>query len=294
MKYTKEYLEKLDRELKFIPLTYDQLFKKIFSNNKELLKAFLISVLKLNHKQDYNIDILTNELPKEQYNEYGSRVDITVIINNKIKVNIEINQEKFENILDRNFLYITKEHTLNIKKGINYKDFYKYETIQLNLNTNTYGTEINGEDIFYLKSNNTDKNIINNFKIIIKDLNYYKKIYKTTNKKEHIWLALLMSESFTELESVLNKLMSIRDKDYFIKEVINMCEDAFFAHSWMQEEMNQIVEGRKLYNEEQKRKQYEQKIIKNMLNKKISYKDIKEITSKSIKYIKEIEKSIKE
>ena len=88
-----------------------------------------------------------NELPKEQDKNYGSRVDINVIINDTIRINLEVNQEVFKDIADRNFLFASKMHTLNVESGTKYKDFYKYETIQLNLNTHHYGTEINGEDI---------------------------------------------------------------------------------------------------------------------------------------------------
>ena len=34
----REYLEKLDKELEIIPITFDQMFKSVFGKNLELLK----------------------------------------------------------------------------------------------------------------------------------------------------------------------------------------------------------------------------------------------------------------
>ena len=170
-RYSKEYLKKLDfsSKIKYIPLTYDQMFKKVFGNNKELLKRFLLKVLHFDiEESECKITLGPNELPKEQKKNYASRVDINIILNEEIRINLEINQERFEDVADRNFLFAAKEHTLNIKEGTKYKEFYKHETIRLNLNTYHYGTEKNGEDVFYIKSENTGNKLVNNFKIIIK------------------------------------------------------------------------------------------------------------------------------
>ena len=67
--YPNEYVEKLDTnpEIKFIPLVYDQMFKKVFGNNKEILKRFLLKVLHYNiDESKCNIEVGPNELPKEQ------------------------------------------------------------------------------------------------------------------------------------------------------------------------------------------------------------------------------------
>ena len=382
-KYSKEYVENLDLnpKIKFIPLVYDQMFKKVFGNNVPILKRFLIKVLHFDISEDAcNIQVGPNELPKENKKNYASRVDINIVLNEQIRINLEVNQERFEDIADRNFLFATKEHTLNVKKGTKYNKFYEYETIQLNLNTYHYGTEKNGEDTFYIKSENTGNKLVKNFKIIIKDLAYFYDLYYTENgniQEDQIWLAMLMSKNFTELASFLEILLNKEEKDKFLKEVISMSENVFFMNQWEPEAMRQIVEGRKKYNEEQRKKEIEQlenkvekdknelekdknelekgkselekgkselekgmhelekrkqevakekekikkrekqyqekklkleeekiiletkeeelvlKFIKTLINKNISYEEIKEITNKSIDEIKEIEKNMK-
>lgn len=263
--YSKDYLKKLDKELHFIPLTYDVLFKKVFGNNKEILKRFLIEVLELNIKEeDCEIELGMNELFKEQYNNYRARIDIVIVLNKIIRVDLEINREKVEDILNRNFTYITKEHTMQFKKNINYKDFYKYKTIQLNLNTRPFGTEINGEDIFSVRSNNTGKQVIDNFEIIIKYLEYFRNLYYTNNgkcKKGQIWLAMLMSKSFSELGRFLEELLDPEERDHFLMEVINMCSNEFFVHQWLGEKTaREIVESTIEYNQQKKEKEMIKKI----------------------------------
>jgi len=149
-------------------------------------------------------------------------------------------------------------HTLNVVRGTKYENFYKYETIQLNLNTHHFGTEINGEDIFYIKSENTGNRLVNNFKIVIKDLAYFHNLYYTNNGKceeDQIWLAMLMSENFTELNSFLEVLLK---------------------------------------KEEQIKEETIRNTIISMIENKIDYETISKVTGKTIEEIKEIEESIKE
>ena len=73
---TKEYLKELDRKLEFIPITFDPVFKGIFERNLDILKKFLIITLNLDLDiNDTKIEILNNELPKENVKEYQKRVD---------------------------------------------------------------------------------------------------------------------------------------------------------------------------------------------------------------------------
>ena len=85
-------------EEKFIPLTRDFMFKRIFTNNPEILKKFLISVLKLDINPDLaTITILNNELTCTKEKEYHKTVDIYARINNNLRIDIEVNSEKFSN-----------------------------------------------------------------------------------------------------------------------------------------------------------------------------------------------------
>ena len=105
----KEYLEEVDKEIKMIPLTFDVVLKGVFERNRDLLKKFVISVLKLDIDESYtDIEVTKNELLKENIKEYQKRVDILVILNDNIYVDIEINRSSFEKSKFRNSLYCDK------------------------------------------------------------------------------------------------------------------------------------------------------------------------------------------
>lgn len=53
-----EYLKEVDRNVNMIPLTFDVVLKGIFERNRDLLKKFVVSVLKL----ELDIDDTTIEL----------------------------------------------------------------------------------------------------------------------------------------------------------------------------------------------------------------------------------------
>ena len=73
----KEYLKEVDKEVKMIPLTFDVVLKGVFERNQDLLKKFIISVLKLEiDESDTDIEITKNELLKENIKEYQKRVDM--------------------------------------------------------------------------------------------------------------------------------------------------------------------------------------------------------------------------
>ena len=55
----------IEQETRLIPLTSDFMFKWIFTENPDILKQFLISVLELNiNPEKATIEIISNELTK--------------------------------------------------------------------------------------------------------------------------------------------------------------------------------------------------------------------------------------
>jgi len=261
--YNNEYLKDLDKKLKLVPLTYDQMFKRLFANNEDMLKRFLITVLKLNLEKDRcKIKIVPNEPLKDINKQKGSRLDILVILNKTIRINIEVNTEDFKDIKDRNVVFNSKSFTTNIPSGTGYSEFYRYVSIQLNLNTKPFYTEKNGEDEFYITSKNTGDKLVDNFVIVIKNLAYFRDLYYNGSencKEDVVWLAMISSKNFSELGMFLDRLAEKKEKDKFLKEAIEMSEEYFFPHFWKEEEMKQIVEGRKKYNEKLREEEWNKK-----------------------------------
>ena len=85
---TREDVLKLDETLNLVPITFDYLFKSLFSDNLDLLKKFILSQLDNELvPEECKITLLNNDLPKENKNEYKKTVDLYVLINNSIYVN---------------------------------------------------------------------------------------------------------------------------------------------------------------------------------------------------------------
>ena len=108
-----------------------------------------------------------------------------------------------------------------------------------------------------------------------------------------------MSNSFSELHDILSKILSSDKLKLLIEEAKRMSLNDFNLHAWKQKEMEDLVirEGNRISHEEGIEQGISQNTIdtiKKMLKEKISYELINKITGKSIKEIKEIEKSIKD
>ena len=114
----KENLGVLDNKIEMIPLTFDIVWKGVFSRNLEVLKEFLVDVLHLKYElEELDIRILNNELPKENYKEYQKRIDVNIVLNDDIYVEIEINRENFNLVKYQNQMYEDKLYSMIIESG---------------------------------------------------------------------------------------------------------------------------------------------------------------------------------
>ena len=298
MKINEENLKKLDKEVSLIPLTYDFSFKSVFNKNLELLKEFLIDVLHLEYqREELDIRILNNELPKEIYSEYQKRIDVNIVLNDDIYVEIEINKENFELVKYRNKMYADKLYSMLLESGENARKLEYIRFYQLNLNTENKSEKV-GEHIIVPYDISTDSVYISNEQTILKYLEFYYRLYYNEPKKrtrDVIWLASLNAKSFTELYQILKGVLANKELTKFLKDVINMSLEDFNLHEWQREKLDDLV----AYN----REQYAMKtgieqntidIVKELLKNNIEIDIISKVTKKSIDEIKNIEESIKE
>ena len=102
----------LDEQEKFVPLTYDKLFKGIFKDNLELLKLFILDQLEFDiEPNECKIELFDSEIFKYNKSEYQKTVDLYVKIQN-IYVNIEINRKYFKNVEKRNLMYADRLYSM--------------------------------------------------------------------------------------------------------------------------------------------------------------------------------------
>ena len=306
MKYTKDYLEKLDKKIEMIPLIMDSAFKSVVTKNTSVFKRFLIETLHLNiDPKDTNLIFLDKELIKENYKEKGKSVDLNVKLDNNLLINIEVNRYNYEHIRLRNKLYLEKLHTMQYEIGNDYKDLNSEYIYQLNLNYKDNYKGI-GESIIVSYDITSNKIFDDNLKIYIKHLEYYKNMFYTNPKSmtyDEIFMAGMLSNNFQELYNIMKNILSTKELNRFMGSVINMSKEYFPIHEWEKEKMDKLVrdaarkeaikegleEGRKKGIKEGKEENTIE-IIKAMLKNNADYSFISKVTNKSIKEIKEIEK----
>ena len=165
----------LEKEkLEMIPLTMDFAFKRVFDLNPNLLKRFLICVLKLDlDEETTDMRMGNTELTKTYEKEYQKRVDIIVEFDDKITVDLEINTGSLRSFHQRNVLYGTKIYSTMFEKGKIRSDFSDYYMYQLNLNTKPDHNGF-GERECFLMDTNTYEIQTENLKFVHKFLGYYR------------------------------------------------------------------------------------------------------------------------
>lgn len=292
-----DYLKILDSEIEMIPVTFDPVFKKVFGNNLGLLKRFLNEVLVLDLDIDVmELQILNNELPKEDMKEYQKKIDVYVCINGNFYVDIEINRSNFNRVKMRNYLYNSKLYSVLLNSGKMVSDLDSKYFCQLNLNTMDKDID-HGEEIIVPYSLTTKSVYIDQDKIVLKYLEYYKKLYYTDKKKldeAGMWLAGLGATTFVELFEIFSEILDVDVLNNFIKDVIDMNEEYFNIHEWQKEKMEELVRYN-YYKDgiDEGKLEGMANIIKEMLKDNVDVKLISKYTDKSIEEIKKIEESMK-
>ena len=171
---------------------------------------------------------------------------------------------------------------------------------------NTQDKEIEyGEEIIVPYSLTTRSVYIEQDKIVLKYLEYYKKLYYTDKKKLDevgMWLAGLGATSFLELFDIFSNILDVTK---FIREVIKMNGEYFNIHEWEKEKMEELVrynyykdgkdEGKiegKIEGKLEGKTEENVKIIKEILKDNVDIKLISKYTNKSEEEISKIGESI--
>ena len=299
-----EYFEKLARDLKLIPITYDFAFKKMFRGNLDILRDFLKEVIPLDINEECKIRLMDGELPKENRSEKKKIIDIYVVLDGKIYVDIEMNKSKFENVLERNIKYKNKLSSMIPKKGENIKKLKEKKLYQLNLNA--YEKEEIIDDIVVLYGIKSKKIYSTNEYMIVKGLEKYRELYYSGIKeKDVIWLTALTSKTFSELYEIISHLLPEEKIKRIMEGAISMSKDEFVLHEWNKELFDDLVKyneledakkegeslGKTLGIKEGKTlgiKENKIEIAKNLLNMKMSDEDISKATGLTIEDVQKL------
>ena len=293
-----EYFEQLDEKLTLVPLTYDKAFKRIFRTN---LEEFLKDVIPLDIDKECNIRLMDGELPKENMKEKGRIVDIYVVLDGKIYIDIEMNKSKFETVLQRNIKYKDKLSSMLPESEGDFKNLTSNKLYQLNLNAYPYEKIL--DDIIVLYGLKTHHIYSSDECMVVKSLERYRDLYynKGNKEKDVIWLTILTSRTFTELYELSRHILSKEKVKKLMEAAISMSKDGFILHEWQKDKFDALVkyneiedakkEGKSLGIEEGKNigtKEKAIEIAKNLLNMKMSIKDISKATGLTEEEIKKL------
>lgn len=116
-----------------MPLYFDKFFKMIFANKNDLKYIKYLISLTLN-KRIEKIALISPEELGDKYNTKASYLDLLVELEDKSKVNVEVNTNPKSYVFDRNLFYLFKVMGNDLKVGDDYSNLHKH--IQINLNAN--------------------------------------------------------------------------------------------------------------------------------------------------------------
>ena len=242
--------------IKFIPIRYDKMYKKIFILNDDIYLTDLLikETTKINSKI---ITLLNSEIINYPYQEKNTTVDLIAKLEDGKMVEIELNTKVNELLIIRNLFYMAKVMSISLDQSQSYKNLKK----QIQVNLNFGGDYIEPIDYINLGIKGTDKIYTDALEIIHINIPYFVKLcYNKDVSKLSIKERLLGMIGSEDIE--LSKKLSKRD------EILEMILDRQIKYSQDEE----IVAA---YNK---------------------YKLMKEMQGYStyVKYIEDFEKGIKE
>ena len=280
---------------RYIPITYDKMFKKVFGdpNNTDKLAYLLSTIFKIPFEDlKDNIEIIESEKRVNKVNEKMSKSDI--VLNIKFssfgKVNLEMNVGFYKEVIVRNLRYNINLLSSSLKVGKDYSDIKP--VIQINFNT--YDIDKNSQkilDLFTLKNDNNYEltNILQIYHINIDK--WYKcwyngdiERYSEEDQKLIRCLALLKitnNEDFTKCIGETD--MEDEIKKDFVDTMDELCSDEEIERYYgSDEDLEKLrISGEKIKIKEAK-KEKSIEIAKAMLLKNMDINDISDITGLSI------------
>ena len=286
---------------KILSLSYNAMFKAVFSNNKVILSKLIEAILEHSYInidiKDKDFIIKNNELPIDNYNDKQLICDYIIKLDNINDLNIELNRKQYPGVVERNMTYSFKIYYEHFNRRNEYSEFKKYNLIQVNFNKfkNPTNKSINK---YYLLDANDSKNFLSKSICIINiDIEEcYNLVYNNTCKEEISELEKLAAILYCDyLEDISSILESVRldnmEKEKFINDINNASCD---KNNQEAIKLEDNIEYRFELTKEEALREKTIDVIKNMLKKDYDIKEISDITGKSTKEIKEIEKSMKD
>ena len=292
-----------------IKLCHDVIFKGLFLREKELLIKMIYDITNITETMQYEEIITGYELEPYKVNGKVNKSDMLIKINDRYFINVELNYKHQKNVLVRNMIQLFRICGQVLESGMTDNELSLIKVGQLNFNTFSNSNDKVLERVFYTnEEGDVISNLLNIWNIDIEKC--YKTLYNNSENKEKLpkvvkWGAIIYSD-LDKMEDTLERigdLLTMEEKEKLLKGIHELMKDRKIIQEWMVIENNRLREEDILNTAkgEARREGWEEgieekelELIKNMLIKKYTYKDISEITGKTIEEIKEIENSMDE
>ena len=197
----------------------DIIFKKLFTENKDMLHSFVASMLDMPPESIERIEILNSELPPESYSGKFSRLDLSLKADNRL-INVEIQIKNEPDYRDRTLFYWAKLYSSELKSGEGYSELKQTITINI-INFNMFrGDDYHTEIAAVIKG--TDEVFSDKFGIHFFEL---KKVNKKPNpdSRRELWLQFINADSEEDFEMISRTNVPIMQKA--VQVIYDLSED---------------------------------------------------------------------
>ena len=210
----------------------DIIFKKIFTENEDMLQSFLADILDIPYDDIQDIIVAKQELTPETIDGKFSRLDLNLKVADKL-INVEIQLKGDNDYRDRTLFYWAKLYTSELKSGETYGQLKK--TICINIiNFNMFDrSDYHTEIVTSIKD--TGEIFSDKFSIHFFELKKVGKKVNPNNRRE-LWMQFLNASSEEEFEvlkqtnvPIMNKAVNIiydLSEDTKIREMTRLREKA--------------------------------------------------------------------
>ena len=286
-------------------LSYDAMFKAVFSNNKKFLAKLVESIIKYVNLdidiKDKELVINRNELPIDNYHDRNLICDYFIKLDDDHVLNIEINRALYRGLVERNMVYSFKIYCEHFKTGDKKTSFDKYNLFQVNFNAFHNPNDKSINRYFLIDVDDPSNKLTNNYMIMNIDIEKcFNLVYNKTNlggiSDLETWGAVMACTYLEDIETILESglmSMSKEDREEFVKKVDEAAQDKEITEmlrleSSIDSKLAYVRDMERAYTREEVIKEITDNHIKAMIEHNISLETISEITGKPIRYIESL------
>ena len=197
----------------------DIIFKKIFTENEDMLHSFVASMLEIPQERIKEIKITNPELPPETLAGKFSRLDLSLKVDDKL-VNVEIQVKNDADYRDRTLFYWAKLYSSELKSGEDYSELKQTITINI-INFNMFNTDDYHTEVAAMIKG-TGEVFSDKFSIHFFELKKVGRKPNPNNSRE-LWLQFINADSEEEFEMISQTNVPIMKKA--VNVIYDMSED---------------------------------------------------------------------